>query len=474
MAKPPFLDRFERALVLRTSRAMFLLVAVGAAFALAGGGSAFAYSWLPSFRGSDPPEPAPPKPPEVSLADVLAVLDAPVADQNAYDNDGAQASNFEAAQLSTDDKADASQEQEFAALATELQGMFDSTRYPWLSETHAVCAYPSWNGGCFRWETRTLRKGVVQIVNEAEEKADEKQRLLLLKALVDIVPTCATEDDRFLLVGAVLDVVGAAGQVSPDELAAFKGMLTGPTPAAGANGAPAVATPLPQPVLEDLINAVLRARKRGAEPELLIAWFGAAQSLEAIFAKVDLPTPGTTPTVIPGVPAPGAPTTATTPAAPTGPTPAVLGLVASWQALQGTLPALASQRLDGIRAIATAAPAARRAEVVNAYGDLVRSRSTSAQREYQQALAARADKIAALNADVAKREGEKADTRIWATSVLGGGFAAMASVGLLLALLAVERNTRALQDLARALPPADREAPTNPGVAARSAPASQV
>ena len=73
----PILDRFERAVILRTSRGLFLLVAIAATLGLAGGGAGLAWSLTPTTRGVDPPEPTAPAPPEVTLADVLGVLDAP-------------------------------------------------------------------------------------------------------------------------------------------------------------------------------------------------------------------------------------------------------------------------------------------------------------------------------------------------------------------------------------------------------------
>lgn len=417
----PLVDRFERGVILRTSRGMFLLIALGATVGLAGGAAAITYTFTPTVRGADPAPPPVPAPPEVTLSDVMSVLDVPEPEDGGGDPEGTEPS-YEAAELTPMADADGIQATEFTQLADQLKSYFDATKYPWLSETRAVCTYPNYYGGCARWETRTLRKGVVDVVSEAIERAKPDQRAAMLRALVELMPLCADEDTRFLAVGAVIDVVSAAGSVRGEQVAALRALLTEPlppgTPAPAPGAAPTVPPVMTAAVAQDLLNGVLRIRKRGAEPRLLVAWLGAARDLHALFdADAE------------------------------GQSNRVDGLVATWQALQGTLPELASQRIAGIQAIAAGAPGPARPQVVRTYGDLVRARTTAAQKDYQRALAQRQEAIAELDAAAAAGEAKKAELRVGATSVVGAAFAAMASVGLLLALLAVERNTRALRDV---------------------------
>jgi len=132
------------------------------------------------------------------------------------------------------------------------------------------------------------------------------------------------------------------------------------------------------------------------------------------------------------------------------------------------------QRIDGLRALVTAAPGPRRAEIIRAWGDLVRARSMEAQSAYEMALAEREAAIAAIDAEKAGTDATKDELRGPALMALGGSVLLVAPVGLLLALLAVERNTRALRELMAGMEGrrADRDVPApERAVASEPAPA---
>lgn len=434
-SRPTMVDRFERAFVLSTSRALFLVVAVLAALALFGGGAAFAWSMAPPIRGGDPPMPPEPSSPEVTLADVLAVLDAPADESEDYSGDFGEPS-FVAAELAASGDIEGSEAARFAELATRLASFFDTTRYPWLSEMKTVCTYRAYRGQCFNWDTRVDRKGVVDILNDALPKFDRADQVPLLQAMVDLMPLCSDEDTRFVAIGTVVDVVSATKGADSGTLSALRSMLAGPPVA---EGQPAQL--LPSATAQEYMGGILRARKRGAPPELVREWILAIPRLHARFGYDMSGNPNR-----------------------------VEGLVATWQALQGTLPELAGQRIEGISAIAAAAPEGRRPEVVRAYGDLVRARASAAQRDYEDQLQAREFEIARLDAEVAASKEKKAVLRVTASSIVGTAFAVIAGVGLLLALLAVERNTRATRELLGTL--RSQASPPLPPSAPASAPAA--
>lgn len=424
--KPSLLDRFERRFILATSRGLFVTIAVLAAFALFGGGAVFAYALTPSLRGFDPAEIEPPAPPEVTLAEVMATLDAP-EEQGDFEEDGGP--SFVAAELNAGSDMATAETSEFTEMATRLSSYFDTAAYPWLSETKLTCTYFNRFTGCLNWENKTIRKGIVELINEAFLKQPQGEHVAILRALVAIMPLCADEDTRFVAVGAVLDMVTAAGTVDVGELTAFQAMLT-LKPAEGST------TPLllPAATAQEYMRAVLRARKRGAKPALVSAWLVAIPQLYTTF------TPGIE-----------------------GQTLQVDGVVAAWQALQGTIPELAPQRIEGIRVIAASAPAGRQIEVVRAYGDLMRERATSAQRDYERAVAERAVAIAQLDVELEAKQEMKSGLRAVSTSVVGTAFSLIAGVGLLLALLAVERNTRTLRDMLARMPVGPLPTPASQG-----------
>jgi hypothetical protein len=409
-----FLDRFERAFVLSTSRALFLGIAVIAACALFGGGAVFAYTMTPTIRGAEPPMPSPPSPPEVSLSDVLAILDAP---KEVYD--GIAEGDFVEAALVGGAPGSEQEDQRFSELAIKLGSFFDQSRYPWLSETQTVCSYRSYYG-CYSWENKTVRKGIVEMLNEVLKSRALEEQLVLLQAMVELMPLCIDEDTRFIAIGTVVDLVNAAGKMNDEHLAAVKAILTPPANADGTPGAVLSAS-----LAQDYMKGILKARKRGAHPRLLSVWMSAIPELYTLFGN-DI----------------------------NGQSNRIEGMVASWLALQGTLPELVEARLEGIKTIARAAPEPRRPEIIRAYGDIVRNQAAEAQRQYQNALKQRELTLAQLDADVKARDAEKTSLRAGASSIVGIAFMLIAGVGLLLALLAVERNTRALKDvLVRLEPP---------------------
>ena len=417
--EPGRIERFERRVVLRLSRGLYLFLAAFAALGLVGAGLVLAWTLSPSFRGGDPPVPTPPPPVQVSLEDVLAALDGASAKPAAP-----AAADAVAMPQEIDTSTDASS-QSITLLAERLKALFDATRYPWLSEKKSTCVAPGFDGGCFRYEERVLKKGVVEMVNGAlAQRSAGDAQLALLSALVEVVALVEDADAlkrdnaRFVAVGTVVDVTAVFDDAG--ERATVVAALRDALAPANPQGA---RTPVGSDVATDLLGAVIKARKRGADPAVMATWLQAARDLRALF----------------GVDAGGASTK-------------VDGLVACWEALGGTAPVLASQRIEGIKQIAPRAPEPRRPEVVRAYGRLVRDRSRAAEQEYQARLTERDAEIAAADVAVEMKRQAKQALRGSALTALGGALVAVAVLGLFLALLAIERNTRALRGVMERLP----------------------
>lgn len=414
-------DRFEQRVVWRVSRGLYLVVAGLASLVLLGGAGLLVWGVSPTLRGSDPAEPTAPTPPTVTLAEVLSTLDAPQPE--GFAPEGEDAPSFEPAALAAEEDGDAAYNRRFQELATKLKMMFDDARHPWLSEQSVVCTSRAYYGGCYNYERRTTRVGVVEMVNGRLKRmvnAPPEQRLALLQALVDVTGAVARteppeprDDLRFVAIGAALDMVGAAGEVRSDDIVTLVAALSVP----GAT-TDAPRTDVPSDEARSLFNAILAAKKAGADPDLFRSWLASAHTFRPLFTGD----------------AEGKPND-------------VDGLVAVWEALEGTLSELASQRMEGLRALATQAPGPRRPEVIRAWGNLVRSRSLESQMTYERALNERAMAIAELDAAKAVTDARKDELRGPALMALGGAILTVATVGLFLALLAVERNTRALREL---------------------------
>lgn len=398
-------EGFERGVILRVSRSMYLLLSALASIVAILGVLGITYALLPTMRGADPEEPIPPEPPAVSLDDVMkAVQEA--------EPEPSEVTVASLRSESDEPDPDAIRAQRFNDLATALGSLFDKTRYPWLSETENYCKSAGYYG-CYSYGTRIVRKGVVESVNASLSQAPRDQQVDILQALVDVASVVGTgagaserDDIRFVAVGATLDLIAAADGVSAAPVSALRDALAGGGSPIGLDAA------------RDVLLATLKIRKRGRDQALLSVWMRAAPRLRGAFGKDA-----------------------------EGESNQVDGLAATWDALQGTVTTLADQRLAAIEAIAMQAEEASRPEIVRAYGTLVRDRSAAAQAAYAQAIDERASAIAALDATAEATRTKKSEVLYQSAAVVASALGALAVLGLFLALLAVERNTRALREV---------------------------
>jgi hypothetical protein len=399
------IDGFERKVVLRLSRALYLLLALGASASLCGGIATFGWGMTPTLEPSDPPPIPPPPTPTIALAEVTAALGQ------------AEEGSGDAPVAVAEGSGDSAHDAQFTALARQAGALFDTSRFPWLSKTENHCDIPGW-GDCYHWVTRTTAKGVVEMLDDALGGEEPDVQIALLGAVVDLASAVGTADPapardaiRFTSVKATLDLFAANGKVEP---VAHEGLRSAMSDDAH--------RPRPTSEVQPLLDAVLLAKKKGADPGTQSAWFQAAPGFLRLFPP---PAPDATAAVDPRVD----------------------GLVATWEAVRDASAESVPGRLSALSTLAQAAPASGRAASIRTWGRLVREKTAKDQADYEAAVAKRDAAIAEQKEAVEARKIQKAALVVSATGVVGTALSVLAVLGLFLALLGVERNTRSLQDV---------------------------
>ncbi len=392
------LDQFERSVVLRVSRGVYLAMAGTAALLLAGSLVALAYGLAPAAGPAKPPRPAVVQPTPVTSESLLAAITPSPARSGAPARPGT-ASARRAASASGERPEEPWPE--VAAWKATIADRFDTGGPPWLDRVEVSCVQRDWMNRCLRHDRRVLAVGAGTTMNRILEGRSAAEQVTLLETL-----------DGWIALADGDDAERATHMAAAHSLAERWRTETG-TPlhalidAFGSDRlAPQVRSALPQ----------VAGRLPAAEvhPAVFVAWSEWLLPLADELETLDVAEAARVLWVL----ACQLPATAIPDAAGT---------------LDATFPSLAPSQ---------------RAEAVEVLAALHERAAAEARASQERARAAWEQEVSALTASRAQAAARKADARRVA---LGGGglaLALLAMLGLVLAVLAVERNTRALRELA--------------------------
>ena len=403
------LDAFERRLIFPVSRGLQLLLAGISCLLLALSGLAFAYGVSPTWRGFDPPTPTPTPAAEVVLADLRPTT----TDRS----DARQPARATPPPASTGRAPPPSYSppDPVAEIATH----FDTSRHPWLDRTSQYCARQGYRG-CYRWERRVEMRGARHLLNQTFR--DRGAPMTLAQLSGPIFQSLPDDDHRYVFAGVLsrlwqlarIDSAGIAriaawlGDLEDDDLIAGLNVLA----PLGRRHSDASLTPQ---ALDEVLGFVF---ERGLTPkasdlgEILEALVGAQTH------RIQIGEPGL---------------------------PSVLSAVVDTFEV--------GERADAIY-LWTHKDRARRAEAEAAY--------EAAIRKHQQASAQRDRDRDATNE---RKEALRAQAMMWGSGAIG----ALALLGWLLSILAMERSARRLEQVAVLLsaneppaPPLANDSPPSP------------
>jgi hypothetical protein len=409
---PEKLDRFERDLVFRVSRSIYIAFAVVGTITIVCAALVLAYAMTPTLRGFDPEEPVPPVTQKVSPEEVLAAMSG---EDIQVEEDWDQPSERPARITERGDPNAA----RIAELMEAIEGHFEARKPPWRSKVNRRCAKRDWWGDCERYESKVTLPGAELRLHSAMESLSSSDCVLLLEAVLSVVSSVAAEPNRFLGLWSVTDLKAAYERYPEQSLAGLNGILR-PTNADGG-----AVPPPPDDYKSTVFTTLLEITKASTSEETLV------QFLTGLGSFAELTTNEQ----------------------------AVALFTAVWSVVETTEAREAERRMDELLATLAAlkashaqASAAVSGETqvlaIATYASLRLAKEQNAEWAYGQAVAERDALIAEQNETYdAARERKSGLRRLTLLSILGA-LGGIAVIGLFLGLLAVERNTRVLGQLA--------------------------
>jgi len=409
---PEKLDRFERDLVFRVSRSIYMAFAVVGTFTIVCSALVLGYAMTPTLRGFDPEEPMPPETQNVSPHEVLAAM---TGEEIQVQEEWAEPTERPARITEQGDPNAA----RIAELMTAIEGHFEAGKSPWRSKVNRRCAKRDWWGDCERYESKVTLPGADLRLRSAMESLSSSDCVRLLEAVVSVVSSVEAEDNRFLGLWSVTDLKAAYDRYPEQSLAGLTGLLR-PMNADGSAGPPP-----PDDYKSTIFKTVLEITKASTSEETLVKFLTGLGSFAELTTNEQ----------------------------------AVSLFTAVWSVVEATEAPEAERRmtellatLDALKASHAQASAAvsgeTQVQAIATYASLRLAKQQNAEWAHSQAVAERDSLIAERNATYdAARERKSNLRRLTLLSILGA-LGAIAIIGLFLGLLAVERNTRVLGQLA--------------------------
>lgn len=410
------IDRFEREIVLRTSRSIYLAFAGIATLAFAIGLLVLLYGITPTLTPNPPPEPAPPASPSVSADAVKARLGSEA--QVEIEEEGVEWEPPPMRAPKKDGVIDETPRAPWEDRLQQIAELFDPAAVPWESEVRNVCTSKDWFGKCRRWRKEIKKKGAYAMLMGALRNLDDGSKLRFLDGVFEVARPLTDIPTRFLAVSALCDMKAVYGlpNESLTAVKAWNQQVAPPAAPAAAEGENVELPPDPRALAFEVILAVT---KRGTPERDLAKLLAALPAMAKLFVEAEQAT----------------------------------GPATAWAVLHETLPEEFSARLDELQTVLASVPEGRRLEGVHAYGGVLRSEIDAGERAYRDAQRERQAEINEDQRAAAEARDRKDGARKFSVGAVLGSLSLVAIVGLFLGLLAVERNTRTLGAVLERLAP---------------------
>lgn len=386
-------EMFERAVVLRGARVIYLFMAMLATLAIVGALGGLAYSVTPVVKGFAPQEPPP-------LDEVIpdpSATPRPVAQRpTERASSSAPASPVAGGPARLAAPPDALRA-ERDALWAALRERFDTTSPPWIDRIEQTCELRDWTGFCMRWRSEVRSQGLVRRLEASVSSHDLYEEVTILRSLDGLLTGVDAEEvelARVLLAGlSVVEAFGPEGAVALDALV--------------------TATPLGGDQRVGAAGLVAALPLAGGAPDDLTAWVSiVAPHLASLPPAVAIST-----------------------------APRTWMIVSAYERRQREAAEAVVQGLRG------AGPDGA-ARWVDGYYERVLAERRDAERERAEAMTSYMAAVATREAAAAAGQAMRVTVRGMSIVALPAALGVLALLGIGIAVLALERNTRAIRDLA--------------------------
>lgn len=400
-------DVFERGVVLRVSRGLYLTLALVIALGLVVSLVVLFYSVSPTMKGAMPGKPAPPVPPNISMAEINQAL----ADKEKIKTIKSLQKKRPAKKVTAVSSEDMSPEaQKIAEMKQQIHDTyFAADGFPWDSIYGRTCSR-RWGSRCMSWRTKVIKSGVGNLIDRGIKDLNPAQSTELLQALLDLLPMAPENDNsRYLAARAIVDISRAFKMPPPTVYAEIATILRG-----GVAQSDQQQLIPPSDENKDLLFEVLYKVKKGdskiaALTEYLRQW----NQLAALF-----------------------------PAAEQAESMAIIWSEVKYRHLE-QVPATLASIIQTVQSL----DEQNRQAGLTIYTRLMKDKMRSAQRQYDQEMNNYNRAVNIREAKYAQKKVKKATFTFSALYGVASAIGGIALIGLLLGLLGIERNTRTLEQL---------------------------
>jgi hypothetical protein len=393
---------FERKIVFKTARAMYLLIAVVATLVLVGSLLAGMYGVVPGVDLGEPDEPAQVEAKQVMEADVVAALQAWHAATPSPTPDQPDAREPVVEDGYEEDYNEINIEPEVSPLEVALEQVaaeFDKPKsYPW-SDTKE-CSSRGWRGSCYRWNTKKGARTVLLEGLDSGSSAKAVELVQIAHRLVQLAPQ--NDDGRFVFLGLFKDLMLAT------------------------HGQPAT--------LVDALSPLISDREKWSDDALIALTIGLIKA----------------PTMDAGAPRLGILVAQSNRIRETfSDTGIEQAVIAGWSLTKNLPNEEATRVWDIVLSVAATVPDYQRQAVFTSFSEVQSESLSVAAAENMHRRQTWQMDVSEYHTNIKEREASKVEARALAMSGLGLGLMALTSIAVLLAILAVERNTRRVEMLIR-------------------------
>ena len=393
---------FERHIVLRGARYIYLALAATASLGVVGAAMVLAYGLSPIVPGFDPQPPSPPEEVVPSSSDIHLTT----ATQPSYTGSTSQPlpMPMPSTQPSTQGNG-AAATQERDRLWASLRASFDTSTQPWLDTTTTECIQRDWYGRCRRSNTEITSVGLAKQLQNATRPLSLSDEIAVLTAISHLLSQSPnTPGVRYALVTAGI----AMGEVWGGEaIAPAESLVTSAAQMADSPPPPA------WPQRAELATLVGSLKLQNSQPEQFVAWMEhvAVQLLSLPDASQEAATRES------------------------------WAIVSSFQTKSEEAATAIEDRL-------TQESPSNALAFLRAYREAVDAAQRDARREAEADRYAYATAVTEREIGVAAAQAKRWAARKAGLMALPISLALLALLGIGIAVLAVERNTRAIRALA--------------------------
>jgi hypothetical protein len=392
-------EKFEKKVVFKISRSLYLASAAVAVLVLVLGVVGLMYSLTPSLKGFEPSEPDKDKDPSVESSEVMSRL-SQVPKKAAKAAKATKAAKVPRSYNSDRVASPPVGPSEVALLLEQIRAYFPTEGYPWEDDVQSRCAYRNYYNECVRWSRVVANKGAVSVLTGALDTMSNLDQISYLKQHVVAMPYLASEDQRFVYVGTASDFRAALDRYPLSALDSLNVVLG----AGEGNESPKLSADQQL----NLLYSLLGISKSGHSQSMLVGFIPRAGSLALRIAE------------------------GTKPAA-----------VAVWDVYINSPDDRRDQHMtDLFKILDDDVAAAQRSQACVIYGSIYGGKLYDNQREYLKKQAEYRQKVAELELEHEATKLRKTAVGGFSATASAGAVCAIAFVGLLLGLLAIERNTR--------------------------------